>query len=225
MKTINIKGKEYVTVNERLKEFRNNFKDYALTTDIIELGADYCTIKACVIDDKGIVRSTGFAREVIAKSPINKFAFVENCETSAIGRALGNFGIGIDEAVCTADELLMKLSQDKKDEPKPERTEFEKEASKEKAQHTRMMNKAVAAQDESLVKPVESKLSIDDRFKNAQVFLSQYTPATILNAKPSAFDSIRKLIVDLNEVERYEDADLIEARFNALVGVQDSIPY
>lgn len=224
MKTINIKGKEYVTVNERLKEFRNNFKDYALTTDIIELGADYCTIKACVIDDKGIVRSTGFAREVIAKSPINKFAFVENCETSAIGRALGNFGIGIDEAVCTADELLMKLSQDKKEE-KPERTEFEKEASKEKAQHTRMMNKAVAAQDESLVKPIESKLSIDDRFKNAQVFLSQYTPATILNAKPSAFDSIRKLIVDLNEAERYEDADLIEARFNALVGVQDSIPY
>ena len=124
-----------------------------------------------------------------------------------------------------AGDMYSEEEADEFKEKKPERTEFEKEASKEKAQHTRMMNKAVAAQDESLVKPVESKLSIDDRFKNAQVFLSQYTPATILNAKPSAFDSIRKLIVDLNEVERYEDADLIEARFNALVGVQDNIPY
>ena len=41
MKTINIKGKEYVTVNERLKEFRNMFKDYSLTSEIIELGADF----------------------------------------------------------------------------------------------------------------------------------------------------------------------------------------
>lgn len=118
MKTINIKGKEYVTVNERLKEFRNTFKDYSLTTELVELGQDFCIIKASIVDDKGVVRATGFAREVVAKSPINKFAFVENCETSAMGRALGNFGIGIDEAVCTADELLMKLSQDKKDEPK-----------------------------------------------------------------------------------------------------------
>ena len=36
MKTINIKGKEYVTVNERIKAFRNNYKDYALTSEIIE---------------------------------------------------------------------------------------------------------------------------------------------------------------------------------------------
>lgn len=112
MKTLNIKGKEYVTVNERLKAFRNNFKDYSLTTEIIELGADFCTMKATITDDKGVIRATGFAREVVAKSPINKFAFVENCETSAIGRCLGNFGIGIDNAICTADELLMKLSQE-----------------------------------------------------------------------------------------------------------------
>lgn len=112
MNAITIKGKEYVTVNERLKAFRDNFKDYALITEIVELGADYATIKASVIDNNGVLRATGFAREVVAKSLINKFAFLENAETSAIGRALGNFGIGIDTAVCTADELLMKLSQE-----------------------------------------------------------------------------------------------------------------
>lgn len=112
MKTINIKGKEYITVNERLKEFRNNFKDYSLTSEIIELGSDFCTMKATITDNNGVVRATGYAREVVAKSPINKYAFVENCETSAMGRALGNFGIGIDNAICTADELLIKLSQE-----------------------------------------------------------------------------------------------------------------
>ena len=111
MKAIEYKGKAYITVNERLKEFRNTFKGYSLITEIIELGNDYATIKASVIDDKGTLRATGFAREVVAKSPTNKFAFLENCETSAIGRALGNFGIGIDTAICTADELIMKLSQ------------------------------------------------------------------------------------------------------------------
>ena len=138
MKTINIKGKDYITVNERLKEFRNNFKDYSLTTEIIELGQDNCTMKATITDDKGVVRATGFAREVIAKSPINKFAFVENCETSAIGRALGNFGIGIDTAIYTADELLMKMAQEQ-----PEKTPAQK------AQETRAKNKATKAEVEA----------------------------------------------------------------------------
>lgn len=138
MKTINIKGKDYITVNERLKEFRNNFKDYSLTTEIIELGQDNCTMKATITDDKGVIRATGFAREVIAKSPINKFAFVENCETSAIGRALGNFGIGIDTAICTADELLMKMAQEQ-----PEKTPAQK------ASETRAKNKATKAEVEA----------------------------------------------------------------------------
>lgn len=139
MKTIDIRGKSYITVNERLKEFRNNFKDYSLTTEIIELGQDNCTMKATITDDKGVVRATGFAREVIAKSPINKFAFVENCETSAIGRALGNFGIGIDTAICTTDELLMKMAQETK-QPKTRA---------EKAAETRAKNKATKAEVEA----------------------------------------------------------------------------
>lgn len=138
MKTINIKGKDYITVNERLKEFRNNFKDYSLTTEIVELGADNCTIKASITDDKGVIRATGYAREVVAKSPINKFAFVENCETSAIGRALGNFGIGIDTAICTADELLMKMSQD-----------VDPKTPAQKAAETRAKNKATKEEVEA----------------------------------------------------------------------------
>lgn len=120
---MNIKGKEYVQVNDRLKAFRSmpEFKGWSLTSEIVELKEDSCTMKAVITDDQGKVRATGYAREVIAKSPVNKFAFVENCETSAWGRALGNLGIGIDSAVCSAEELLQKLAQDM-----PEKTPAEK---------------------------------------------------------------------------------------------------
>lgn len=182
MKTIDIKGKEYITVNERLKEFRNTFKDYSLVTEIIELGQDNCTMKATIIDDKGIIRATGYAREVIAKSPINKFAFVENCETSAVGRALGNFGIGIDTAVCSADELLMKLSQE---EPK-QRSDFEKEATAYK----KAFNKAVK---EGAEKAPEHKKPLEQRAKDGWDKLNNMTVEEWLKlAKPSQ-DSAKDL--------------------------------
>ena len=112
LKTINIKGKEYVQVNERIKAFRNNYKDYALVSELVEISDTHCVMKASIIDPSGRVVATGYARETVSKSPINKFAFVENCETSAWGRALGNFGIGVDTAICSAEELLQKMSQE-----------------------------------------------------------------------------------------------------------------
>lgn len=118
MKTINIKGKNYIMVNERLKAFRENFKGYSLLTEIVEMTDNACTMKASILNDKREVVATGFAREVVGKTPINKFAFVENAETSAWGRALGNFGIGIDEDICTAEEMVCKNSHEK--EPKSE---------------------------------------------------------------------------------------------------------
>ena len=50
LKTINIKGKSYVEVSERLKYFRNNYKDYSLTTQIIECTSDQCVMVANVVD-------------------------------------------------------------------------------------------------------------------------------------------------------------------------------
>ena len=109
--------------------------------------------------------------------------------------------------------------------PKKERTEFEKDASKEKAQHTRIMNKAVAAQDESLVKPVEQKKPLTERIINAKKFLDEQTPETIAQVKRSTIDSMRALIAELKEKDFLSDADILEAKFNALIGLDDNIPY
>lgn len=107
MKTVNIKGKEYVEVNERLKYFRTQekYKDYSLESEIINLSNGIITVKAIIKDGNGVIKATGLAQEKESSSFINKTSYVENCETSAWGRALGNLGIGIDTAVATVEEI------------------------------------------------------------------------------------------------------------------------
>lgn len=114
MKTINIKGKDYVMVNERLKEFREKYKGYQLVSEIISMNDDSCVIKASIIDQNGLVVATGHAQEDKLSSTINKTSFVENCETSAWGRALGNFGIGIDVSIASAEEVDMAIKKQEK---------------------------------------------------------------------------------------------------------------
>ena len=81
MKTINIKGKDYVMVNERIKEFREKYAGWSLISEIINLTEDTCVIKATVLDPNGQVLATGHAQEDRSSSMINKTSFVENCET------------------------------------------------------------------------------------------------------------------------------------------------
>lgn len=116
--TIDIKGEEYVTVNERLRYFRTAYPEYRLTTEICGTGNDWITMVARISDASGNVVATGHAHEEKQSSFINKTSYVENCETSAWGRALANFGIGIDAEVCSADELANALmNQGGKKEP------------------------------------------------------------------------------------------------------------
>ena len=106
MKTLDIKGKPYVLVNERLKYFRENFKGWSLDTEIISLEDGICVMKATIKDPEGNTKATGHAYEKENSTFINKTSFIENCETSAWGRALGNLGIGIDTSIASAEEVL-----------------------------------------------------------------------------------------------------------------------
>lgn len=105
METVNIKGKEYVTVNERIKYFRANFKGYSMTSEISHINEQGVIIRASIKNDKGEEVASGIAHEKQGSTFINKTSFIENCETSAWGRALGNFGIGVDASVASADEV------------------------------------------------------------------------------------------------------------------------
>jgi hypothetical protein len=107
---VNIRGKEYKTVALRVQEFREQFKDYCLTTEVVQLDQEQCVIKASVLSDTDRVVATGLAQEFRKASQINGTSYVENCETSAIGRALACLGIGGTE-FASANEVLNAIHQ------------------------------------------------------------------------------------------------------------------
>jgi len=121
MKTVDIKGKKYVEVNERIKHFRANYPGWSLTSEIINDSDGKATIKATILDENGTIRATGHAYEKEGSSFINKTSYIENCETSAWGRALGNIGIGIDASVASAEEVGNAVKQ-QSEPPKPKPT-------------------------------------------------------------------------------------------------------
>ena len=106
-KTTNIRGKQYVEVNERIKFFRQEeqYKNWSLITEFTVLDSEQCVCKASIADTEHRIIATGHAHEVQGSSNINKTSYVENCETSAVGRALAMLGIGIDTSIASANEV------------------------------------------------------------------------------------------------------------------------
>lgn len=113
LKTIDQKGKAYVMVNTRVQAFRELEPAGSITTDILSLVDGVCVIKATITDEHGQVLSTGLACEKENSSFVNKTSYIENCETSAVGRALGFLGIGIDAEISSADENANAMHQQK----------------------------------------------------------------------------------------------------------------
>ena len=112
-KTTNIRGKQYVEVNERIKFFRQEeqYKNWTIMCDFPVIDADNCVCKCTIADNSGRVIATGHAHEERGSSNINKTSFVENCETSAVGRALALLGIGIDTSIASANEVQEAIAK------------------------------------------------------------------------------------------------------------------
>lgn len=111
MRSIEIRGKQYVPVNERVKEFHAKFPELRVLTELVSLDENSVVMKATVSDMEGNVLANGYAQEDRGSSNINKTSYVENCETSAVGRALGMFGIGIDASMASADEVANAIDR------------------------------------------------------------------------------------------------------------------
>ena len=106
--TTTISGKEYAEVNQRIKAFRMVFPDGFIHTELVSNQNGVCIFRASVgyEDASGHhVLGTGTAYEKEGSSFINKTSYIENCETSAVGRALGMVGFGVDTSVASAEEV------------------------------------------------------------------------------------------------------------------------
>ena len=111
---VKIHGREYKTVSLRVSEFREKYKDWAIETDIIENG-NVVVVKAVIKNPEGVIKATGYAEEVRGSTNINKTSALENCETSAIGRALANIGLAGQE-YASANEVSNAIIQQAKQE-------------------------------------------------------------------------------------------------------------
>lgn len=119
IQTKNIKDKEYAEVNQRIIAFRKLYPEGYIETKLISNEDDMCIIQAevgyYVIKEDGYIMQhclgQGIAYEKEGSSFINKTSYIENCETSAVGRALGMAGFGIDVSIASAEEVQNAIKQ------------------------------------------------------------------------------------------------------------------
>lgn len=122
--TIDIKGKKYATVDSRVEFFREKFPTWSLETTypILDMEHGVCVCRVVVRDESGKIVADGFAHEWQSKpgSMVNKTSYIENAQTSAVGRALGFMGIGINGVgIASADEVQTAIAHQDANDPAP----------------------------------------------------------------------------------------------------------
>ena len=97
---------DYVQVNERIEKFYEKYPDGSIQTEIQSIVDGVVIIKAYAYRDREDPRpATGHAYEKENSSFINKTSYIENCETSAVGRALAMLGFEIKKSIASKEEV------------------------------------------------------------------------------------------------------------------------
>ena len=90
--SVKIHGRDYMTVAERINAIHEKHETLSIETELISWEDNIIIVKAKVTHPGGVF--TGHAYEVEGSTQINRTSALENCETSAIGRALASAGFG-----------------------------------------------------------------------------------------------------------------------------------
>ena len=111
---VEIHGSTYLTVARRVDDFRKSedFKGWSIETELVSAEDSMVVMKSIIRDSDGKVAATGYAEEDRSFGKINKTSALENCETSAVGRALAFLGLGGSE-IASADEVAGAINQQK----------------------------------------------------------------------------------------------------------------
>lgn len=116
IKTTDIMGKAYSEVPQRITAFRKLYPEGFIRTRLLS-NVDGVAIMQTEVgyydkdEETELILATGMAYERENNGFINKTSYIENCETSAVGRALGMLGIGIDGSVASAEEVQNAMMQ------------------------------------------------------------------------------------------------------------------
>ena len=85
---------DYEPVEVRLEKFIKDYPDFRISTELEVVEATRYIVKAYLFktSQDSIAWATGYAEETVSSRGVNQTSALENCETSAIGRALANAG-------------------------------------------------------------------------------------------------------------------------------------
>lgn len=120
----NTSVKQYAEVNQRIKAFRMLYPEGTIETELVSIGDGMCIMRATISTTKVLydakedkissiktILGTGTAYEKENSTFINKTSYIENCETSAVGRALAMCGFGIDTSIASKEEVENAIEQ------------------------------------------------------------------------------------------------------------------
>lgn len=110
---------DYETVEVRLEKFIKDFPDFRVETELVSFQNDRYIVKAWLYRTfaDSTPFSSGLAEETISSRGVNATSALENCETSAIGRALANAGYA-SKGKRPSKEEMVKVTRAKLSEPK-----------------------------------------------------------------------------------------------------------
>lgn len=111
---VNLKGKQYYTVARRVHDFRaacSIADGWALVSSLVSIDGEVVIMRGAVVDPQGREVAVGYAEERRSNRGVNSTSALENCETSALGRALAAAGYGGSGQYASADELANALQQ------------------------------------------------------------------------------------------------------------------
>lgn len=99
--------RDYVTVADRIAAFWERYPDGRIHTTLIEYAADHVVMRAEVYTDRADDRAVAcdYAEEVRSERGVNSSSMVENCATSAIGRALADLGMTLSKQRASREEM------------------------------------------------------------------------------------------------------------------------
>lgn len=106
--------KDYIEVNERIMKFYEKYPEGSIQTEILQLDWEKGVVlmKAYAYRHPNDERpAIGHAYEKESDGYINKTSMIENCETSAVGRALAMLGIEVKKSVASKEEVERAIEQ------------------------------------------------------------------------------------------------------------------
>jgi len=109
---------DYEPVEVRLEKFIKDYPTFRIATELEVVEKDRYIVKAYLFKDAndGVAWATGYAEETVTQRGVNQTSALENCETSAIGRALANAGYA-PKGKRPSREEMTKVVAKKADKP------------------------------------------------------------------------------------------------------------